>query len=152
VQALARALVCVAIPVAVLLSRDAKIGRPADEASSQQLAHITEQAALVPAGNIEGPLGMSHGWPGSILELLKTVGPITDPTAHGGRAEDAFDLLSFSGYGFSGIPPGTGWVWGRVGRACGKLMGRLGYERYVAQGCDELASDHQLIVAATSWP
>lgn len=111
VQALARALVCVAI----LLTRDAKIGRPAEEASSRQLAHITEQAALVPAGSIEGPLGMTHGWPGSIFELLKVVGPITDPTAHGGRAEDAFDLFSFQGYGFSGIPPDTGWVWAASG-------------------------------------
>jgi len=65
------------------------------------------------------PLIMTHGWPGSIVELLKVIGPLTDPTAHGGRAEDAFDLVlpSLPGYGFSGKPQGTGWGPDRIGRA-----------------------------------
>lgn len=84
------------------------------------------------------PLIMTHGWPGSIFELLKVVGPLTDPTAHGGRAEDAFHLVlpSYPGYGFSGKPRGTGWGPDRVGRAWDELMRRLGYERYVSQGGD----------------
>ena len=84
------------------------------------------------------PLIMTHGWPGSVLELLKTVGPLTDPTAHGGRAEDAFDLVmpSMPGYGFSGKPTGTGWGPDRIARAWAELMQRLGYTRYVAQGGD----------------
>lgn len=82
------------------------------------------------------PLIMTHGWPGSVLELLKTVGPLTDPTAHGGRAEDAFDLVlpSIPGYGFSGKPKGTGWDPDRIARAWAELMKRLGYVSYVAQG------------------
>ena len=81
---------------------------------------------------------MTHGWPGSVLELLKTVGPLTDPTAHGGRAEDAFDLVlpSMPGYGFSGKPTRTGWDADRIARAWAELMKRLGYARYVAQGGD----------------
>jgi pimeloyl-ACP methyl ester carboxylesterase len=84
------------------------------------------------------PLIMTHGWPGSVLELLKTVGPLTHPTAHGGRAEDAFDLVmpSMPGYGFSGKPTGTGWAPDRIARAWAELMQRLGYTRYVAQGGD----------------
>jgi pimeloyl-ACP methyl ester carboxylesterase len=84
------------------------------------------------------PLIMTHGWPGSVIELLEVVGPLTDPTAHGGRAEDAFDLVlpSVPGYGFSGEPTELGWYAGRVAEAWGKLMPRLGYTRYVAQGGD----------------
>jgi pimeloyl-ACP methyl ester carboxylesterase len=84
------------------------------------------------------PLIMTHGWPGSVIELLETVGPLTDPTAHGGRAEDAFDLVlpSLPGYGFSGEPTEVGWDPGRTARAWAELMGRLGYTRYVAQGGD----------------
>jgi pimeloyl-ACP methyl ester carboxylesterase len=84
------------------------------------------------------PLLMTHGWPGSVIELLGTVGPLTDPTAHGGRAEDAFDLVlpSLPGYGFSGEPADLGWNVGRVAQAWAELMGRLGYGRYVAQGGD----------------
>jgi pimeloyl-ACP methyl ester carboxylesterase len=84
------------------------------------------------------PLVISHGWPGSIVELLKVIGPLTDPTAHGGDAADAFDLVipSLPGYGFSGRPTETGWGPDRIGRAWGTLMSRLGYDRYVAQGGD----------------
>jgi pimeloyl-ACP methyl ester carboxylesterase len=84
------------------------------------------------------PLIMTHGWPGSVIELLETVGPLTDPTAHGGRAEDAFDLVlpSLPGYGFSGEPAEVGWDLGRTAQAWAELMGRLGYTRYVAQGGD----------------
>jgi pimeloyl-ACP methyl ester carboxylesterase len=84
------------------------------------------------------PLIMTHGWPGSVFELLKTVGPLTDPTTHGGLAEDAFDLVlpSMPGYGFSEKPKGTGWNPDRIGRAWAELMKRLGYTRYVAQGGD----------------
>jgi pimeloyl-ACP methyl ester carboxylesterase len=84
------------------------------------------------------PLIMTHGWPGSVIELLETVGPLTDPTAHGGTAEDAFDLVlpSVPGYGFSAEPTELGWYAGRVAEAWAKLMNRLGYSRYVAQGGD----------------
>jgi pimeloyl-ACP methyl ester carboxylesterase len=84
------------------------------------------------------PLIMTHGWPGSVFELLKTIGPLTDPTAHGGRPEDAFDLVlpSMPGYGFSAKPKGTGWNPDRIARAWAELMRRLGYTRYVAQGGD----------------
>jgi pimeloyl-ACP methyl ester carboxylesterase len=84
------------------------------------------------------PLIMTHGWPGSVVELLEVVGPLTDPTAHGGRAEDAFDLVlpSLPGYGFSGEPTEVGWDPGRTARAWAELMHRLGYTRYVAQGGD----------------
>jgi pimeloyl-ACP methyl ester carboxylesterase len=84
------------------------------------------------------PLIMTHGWPGSVIELLETVGPLTDPTAHGGRAEDAFDLVlpSLPGYGFSSEPADLGWNAGRVALAWAELMRRLGYSRYVAQGGD----------------
>jgi pimeloyl-ACP methyl ester carboxylesterase len=84
------------------------------------------------------PLVMTHGWPGSVVELLETVGELTDPTAHGGRAEDAFHLVlpSLPGYGFSGEPAEPGWDVARVGKAWAELMRRLGYSRYVAQGGD----------------
>jgi pimeloyl-ACP methyl ester carboxylesterase len=84
------------------------------------------------------PLIMTHGWPGSVFELLKTVGPLTDPTAHGGRPEDAFDLVmpSIPGFGFSGKPTGLGWDPDRIARAWAELMKRVGYTRYVAQGGD----------------
>jgi len=84
------------------------------------------------------PLIMTHGWPGSVLELLKTIGPLSDPPAYGGRAEDAFDLVlpSMPGYGFSGRPTGTGWDPDHIARAWAELMKRLGYTRYVAQGGD----------------
>src|ERR687896_268433 len=84
------------------------------------------------------PLIMTHGWPGSVVELLETVGPLTDPTAHGGSAEDAFDLVlpSLPGYGFSGEPKEIGWDLGRTARAWAELMRRLGYTRFVAQGGD----------------
>jgi pimeloyl-ACP methyl ester carboxylesterase len=84
------------------------------------------------------PLIISHGWPGSILEQVKLIGPLTDPTAYGGKAEDAFDVVipSMPGYGFSGKPTSTGWGPERMGRAWAELMKRLGYTRYVAQGGD----------------
>jgi pimeloyl-ACP methyl ester carboxylesterase len=88
------------------------------------------------------PLIMTHGWPGSVIELLDTVGPLTDPTAHGGTAEDAFHLVlpSIPGYGFSGEPRELGWGPDRVARAWAELMRRLGYSRYLAQGGDVGAS------------
>ncbi len=81
---------------------------------------------------------MTHGWPGSVIELLGTIGPLTDPTSHGGSADDAFHLVlpSLPGYGFSGEPDELGWESGRIARAWAKLMERLGYTRYVAQGGD----------------
>jgi pimeloyl-ACP methyl ester carboxylesterase len=84
------------------------------------------------------PLLMTHGWPGSVVELLESIGPLTDPTAHGGRAEDAFHLVlpSLPGYGFSAEPRELGWNVGRVAQAWAELMHRLGYDRYVAQGGD----------------
>jgi pimeloyl-ACP methyl ester carboxylesterase len=88
------------------------------------------------------PLIITHGWPGSVIELLEVVGPLTDPTAHGGSAEDAFDLVlpSLPGYGFSGDPAEDGWDPGRIARAWAELMRRLGYARYVAQGGDQGAA------------
>jgi pimeloyl-ACP methyl ester carboxylesterase len=84
------------------------------------------------------PLIVTHGWPGSVIELLDVVGPLTDPTAHGGAADDAFHLVlpSLPGYGFSDEPTEVGWNPGRIGRAWAELMRRLGYDRYVAQGGD----------------
>jgi len=97
-----------------------------------QFAHIKskERNAL--------PLIMTHGWPGSIFELMKVVDPLTNPTAHGGRAEDAFDLVlpTMPGFGFSGKPTGTGWDPDHIARAWAELMKRLGYTSYVAQGGD----------------
>ena len=88
------------------------------------------------------PLIMTHGWPGSVIELLEAVGPLTDPTSHGGTAEDAFDLVlpSLPGYGFSREPREVGWNVGRIAQAWAELMHRLGYTRYVAQGGDVGAS------------
>ncbi|MFZ0039475.1 MAG: epoxide hydrolase family protein [Candidatus Acidiferrales bacterium] len=84
------------------------------------------------------PVIITHGWPGSIIEQLKVVGPLTDPTAYGGKAEDAFDVVipSLPGYGYSGKPTATGWDPERIARAWIVLMKRLGYKRYVAQGGD----------------
>jgi pimeloyl-ACP methyl ester carboxylesterase len=84
------------------------------------------------------PLIVTHGWPGSVIEQLKIVGPLTDPTAHGASASDAFDVVipSMPGYGFSGKPTATGWDAVRIARAWIVLMKRLGYTRYVAQGGD----------------
>jgi pimeloyl-ACP methyl ester carboxylesterase len=84
------------------------------------------------------PLIMTHGWPGSVIELLDTVGPLTNPTAHGGRSDEAFHLVlpSLPGYGFSGEPTELGWDPGRTAGAWAELMHRLGYARYVAQGGD----------------
>jgi pimeloyl-ACP methyl ester carboxylesterase len=84
------------------------------------------------------PLIITHGWPGSVVEMLEVIGPLTDPTAHGGRAEDAFHLVvpSLPGYGFSEQPASVGWDPGRTAQAWVELMNRLGYTRYVAQGGD----------------
>jgi pimeloyl-ACP methyl ester carboxylesterase len=84
------------------------------------------------------PVIITHGWPGSIIEQLKVIGPLTDPTAHGGTAADAFDVVipSLPGYGFSGKPTAPGWDVPRIAKAWATLMGRLGYKRYVAQGGD----------------
>ena len=84
------------------------------------------------------PLIVTHGWPGSIIEQMKLIDPLTNPTAHGGSASDAFDVVipSMAGYGFSGKPTATGWDTTRMARAWTVLMNRLGYTRYVAQGGD----------------
>ncbi len=84
------------------------------------------------------PLIVTHGWPGSIIEQLKIIDPLTNPTAHGASASDAFHVVipSMPGYGFSGKPTSTGWGPERMGRAWAQLMTRLGYTRYVAQGGD----------------
>jgi len=88
------------------------------------------------------PLLMTHGWPGSVIELLETIGPLTDPAAHGGSADDAFHLVlpSLPGYGYSGEPSEPGWYTGRTAQAWAQLMHRLGYTRYVAQGGDQGAA------------
>jgi pimeloyl-ACP methyl ester carboxylesterase len=85
------------------------------------------------------PLIITHGWPGSVLELLGVIAPLTDPTSYGGTADDAFDLVlpSLPGYGFSGQPTQAGWDSGRIAKAWAELMRRLGYSRYVAQGGDQ---------------
>jgi pimeloyl-ACP methyl ester carboxylesterase len=84
------------------------------------------------------PLIITHGWPGSIIEQMKVIGPLTDPAAYGGKSEDAFDVVipSIPGYGFSGKPTTTGWDPARIARAWTVLMKRLGYTRFVAQGGD----------------
>src|SRR5262249_58189090 len=84
------------------------------------------------------PLIITHGWPGSVVEMLGVIGPLTDPTAYGGTAEDAFDLVvpSLPGFGFSDAPTSLGWGPGRVAQAWAELMNSLGYTRYVAQGGD----------------
>jgi pimeloyl-ACP methyl ester carboxylesterase len=88
------------------------------------------------------PLLITHGWPGSVIEMLEVIGPLTDPTAHGGAAEDAFHLVipSLPGYGFSDTPASVGWDAGHIARAWAELMNRLGYTRYVAQGGDQGAA------------
>jgi pimeloyl-ACP methyl ester carboxylesterase len=88
------------------------------------------------------PLVITHGWPGSVIELLEVVGPLTDPEAHGGSSRDAFHLVlpSLPGYGFSAEPAETGWDPGRIAQAWAELMQRLGYTRYVAQGGDQGAA------------
>jgi pimeloyl-ACP methyl ester carboxylesterase len=88
------------------------------------------------------PLIITHGWPGSVIEMLEVVGPLTDPTAHGGRAEDAFDLIlpSIPGYGFSDEPKERGYGPDQIAKAWAELMNRLGYSRYVAQGGDQGAN------------
>jgi pimeloyl-ACP methyl ester carboxylesterase len=85
------------------------------------------------------PLIITHGWPGSVIEMLEVIGPLTDPTSHGGTEADAFDVVipSMPGYGFSDEPEEVGWDSGRIGRAWAELMNRLGYTRYVAQGGDQ---------------
>jgi pimeloyl-ACP methyl ester carboxylesterase len=85
------------------------------------------------------PLIITHGWPGSVIELLGVIGPLTDPAAHGGSAADAFDLVipSLPGYGFSAAPTEPGWDPGRIAQAWAELMRRVGYTRYVAQGGDQ---------------
>ncbi|HZW07401.1 MAG TPA: epoxide hydrolase [Phycisphaerales bacterium] len=97
------------------------------------------------------PVIITHGWPGSVIEQMKIIGPLTDPTAHGGKAEDAFDIVipSMPGYGFSGKPTETGWDPARIARAWSVLMKRLGYTRYVAQGGDwgAIVVDHMGVLA-----
>src|ERR687897_1377627 len=84
------------------------------------------------------PLIVNHGWPGSVIEQLKIIAPLTNPTAHGASAEDAFDVVipSMPGYGFSGKPAAPGWGPEQIARAWAGLMERLGYDRYVASGGD----------------
>src|SRR4029079_12023936 len=84
------------------------------------------------------PLVITHGWPGSIVEFHKVIAPLTDPTAHGGEASDAFHVVcpSLPGYGFSDKPASAGWGVERIGLAWTHLMARLGYDRYGAQGGD----------------
>jgi len=97
------------------------------------------------------PVIVTHGWPGSIVEQLKIIGPLTDPTAHGGKAEDAFDVVipSMPGYGYSGKPTTTGWNPQRIARANTALMKRLGYTKFVAQGGDwgAIIVDHMAVQA-----
>ena len=84
------------------------------------------------------PLVMTHGWPGSVVEFMKVIGPLSDPEAHGGKAEDAFHVVcpSLPGYGFSDKPTETGWGVGKIADTWAELMARLGYDKYVAQGGD----------------
>ncbi|MFI5735025.1 epoxide hydrolase family protein [Kribbella sp. NPDC051587] len=93
------------------------------------------------------PLIITHGWPGSFIEMLEVIGPLTNPTAHGGSATDAFDLVvpSMPGYGFSGHPVDKGWDAGRMAQTWAALMARLGYKRWVAQGGDVGASVTDLL-------
>ena len=100
------------------------------------------------------PLIITHGWPGSMFEFLKAIGPLTDPTTHGGSAEDAFDVVipSIPGYGFSGKPTGIGWDPDHIARVWAELMKRLGYTHYVAQGGDWGAVITEAMVRARSGP
>ena len=88
------------------------------------------------------PLIITHGWPGSVIEMLDVIGPLTDPTAYGGTEADAFDVVipSMPGFGFSDQPTELGWSGNRIARAWAELMTRLGYTRYVAQGGDQGAT------------
>jgi pimeloyl-ACP methyl ester carboxylesterase len=99
---------------------------------------------------------VTHGWPGSIIEQMKIIGPLTNPTAHGASASDAFDLVipSMPGYGYSGKPTSTGWDPARIARAWTVLMKRLGYTRYVAQGGDwgALVSEQMGVLAPPELP
>ncbi len=99
------------------------------------------------------PLIVTHGWPGSIIEQLKIIDPLTDPTAYGGSASDAFDLVipSMPGYGFSGKPTTTGWDPAHIARTWAVLMTRLGYTRFVAQGGDwgAVITDHDGVTSAS---
>ena len=101
------------------------------------------------------PLIITHGWPGSIIEMLDVIGPLSDPTAHGGTADEAFDLVipSIPGFGFSSQPAEAGWDSGRIGAAWAELMARLGYDHYVAQGGDQGAgvTDAMGRQAPTAW-
>jgi hypothetical protein len=99
------------------------------------------------------PLIITHGWPGSIIEQLKLIGPLTDPTTHGGSPADAFDLVipSLPGHGFSAKPTTTGWDPTRTARAWTTLMDRLGYDRYVAQGGDWGAAVTQAMAIPQGW-
>src|SRR5206468_12805977 len=95
------------------------------------------------------PLVVTHGWPGSVIEQLKIIEPLTNPTAHGASASDAFHLVipSLPGHGFSEKPTSTGWDPGRIARAWVTLMKRLGYKRFVAQGGDwGAAVPHQVAI------
>ncbi len=97
--------------------------------------HFLHVRSAVPGAR---PLLLTHGWPGSVLEFRHAIGPLTDPVAHGGSADDAFDVVipSLPGFGFSGRPTGTGWDLPRTARAWATLMARLGYDRWFAQGGD----------------
>ena len=97
--------------------------------------HFVHQKSKVPGAF---PLALTHGWPGSIYEFTKVIGPLTDPVAHGGRAEDAFDIVAISlpGFGFSGKPTERGYSPEKMGTIVAKLMARLGYARYGIQGGD----------------
>jgi hypothetical protein len=100
------------------------------------------------------PLIVTHGWPGSVVEQLKIIEPLTDPTAHGGNESDAFHLVipSMPGYGFSGKPTTPGWGPVRIAQAWIKLMQRLGYTRYVAQGGDWGSLIVDLMAFTPTWP
>ena len=100
-----------------------------------QKIHFIHQRAASGRGR---PLILTHGWPGSFVEFLRILPMLTDPVAHGGAEEDAFDVVipSLPGYGFSAKPTISGWTMQRIGRAWGQLMARLGYHSYVAQGGD----------------
>lgn len=103
------------------------------------------------------PVIITHGWPGSIIEQMKVIGPLTDPTAYGGKAEDAFDVVipSLPGYGFSGKPTETGWDPVRIAKAWIVLMKRLGYTKYVAQGGDwgDAVTEQMAVIARLNcWP
>jgi len=97
------------------------------------------------------PMIITHGWPGSVIEMLEVIGPLTDPATHGGHAGDAFDLVipSLPGYGFSAAPAEVGWDPGRIARAWAELMHRLGYTRYVAQGGDQGAAVTDMMAGQT---